>query len=187
MQLVSGPEGAETIQNLICLSPTAHRMHGRGCFALEFIEENEEKTKSVLQFHWLNPGIPEKTIDILEPPSLSTDFPPDYGLYMYQNTSNDDGSNNNVHSGHEIHLETSDPINLALPHPSLLELQWIMNRVMALSGAAEAQSLWYDDDDDDDFDPWLMKDVSESGDSDTDDSTWTLKKAVAEIFNPLSS
>lgn len=166
MQLVSGPKGSEAIQNLICLSPTAHRMHGRGCFALEFIEENEEKSKSVTRFHWLKTAIPEKTIDILEPPSLSTDFPPDYGLYMYQNTSND-GSH--VHSGQEIHLETPDPINLPLPHSSLLELQWLMNRVLALSGAAEAQSLWYNEDDDDDFDPWLMKkDVSESDDSDTD-------------------
>ncbi|KAF3891393.1 hypothetical protein GTR04_5215 [Trichophyton interdigitale] len=43
-----------------------------------------------------------------------------------------------IASGQEIVLTTSDPENLSLPGWDLLELQWTLQRLTALSGAADA-------------------------------------------------
>jgi hypothetical protein len=44
-------------------------------------------------------------------------------------------------SGDKISLKTDDPKTLPLPHFALLEMQWILQRVAAMSAAAEL----YDD------------------------------------------
>lgn len=54
-----------------------------------------------------------------------------------------------IESGHEIHLTTTDPKNLPLPSWEILEMQWHLNRVLAISGAADVEDS--DDDYDDDF------------------------------------
>lgn len=43
--------------------------------------------------------------------------------------------------GHGFTLETSDSNTHPLPNKHLLEMQWHLNRVVALSGAAEAPDL----------------------------------------------
>ncbi|RHZ55671.1 hypothetical protein CDV55_100414 [Aspergillus turcosus] len=44
-----------------------------------------------------------------------------------------------------LKIETSDPITHPLPNKNLLEMQWHLNQVIALSGAAEAPELEGDD------------------------------------------
>ena len=58
-------------------------------------------------------------------------------------------TNKRIHSGDEIYLETSDPKRLPLPDLRLLEMQWILHRVTALSGAAEPRDDFGEDTDDD--------------------------------------
>ena len=53
-------------------------------------------------------------------------------------------------SGDEIFLETNDPERLPLPDWRLLDMQWILHRVAAMSGAAEPRD-GFDEDDDDDW------------------------------------
>ena len=44
--------------------------------------------------------------------------------------------------------EAEDPETHPLPHPALLEMQWILQRVVAMSGAAEIYDNFDNDDDD---------------------------------------
>ena len=52
-----------------------------------------------------------------------------------------------IQSGDEIQLTTEDPENRPLPHWEILEMQWILNRVVAMSGAAEVNEFDNNDDD----------------------------------------
>ena len=55
-----------------------------------------------------------------------------------------------IQSGDEIRLTTEDPENRPLPHWDILEMQWILNRIVAMSGGAEVNEFDNNDDDDDD-------------------------------------
>jgi hypothetical protein len=54
-----------------------------------------------------------------------------------------------ISSGDEICLETDDPVTRPLPNFKLLEMQWFLHRVAAMSGAAEPQDEYGSDSDDD--------------------------------------
>jgi len=56
-----------------------------------------------------------------------------------------------ISSGDEISLETDDPVNKPLPSLKLLEMQWFLHRVAAMSAATEPQDDFHDDDSDDDI------------------------------------
>ncbi|KAF7133739.1 hypothetical protein CNMCM5793_005093 [Aspergillus hiratsukae] len=49
-------------------------------------------------------------------------------------------------SGHDIIFKTEDPDAYPLPSKKILELQWILNRVLALSGATNMHEEDYDPD-----------------------------------------
>lgn len=53
-----------------------------------------------------------------------------------------------IQSGDEIRITTEDPQNCPLPHWDLLEMQWVLNRVVAMSGAVDVDSEFDDVDDD---------------------------------------
>ena len=48
-------------------------------------------------------------------------------------------------SGHRIILTTTDPENLPLPNERLIVLQWLLARVLRMSGAGEDNDIEYDD------------------------------------------
>jgi hypothetical protein len=54
-------------------------------------------------------------------------------------------------SGDEISLTTDDPVSQPLPDLRLLEMQWFLHRVTAMSGAAEPQDDFHDKDSNDNF------------------------------------
>jgi hypothetical protein len=58
-----------------------------------------------------------------------------------------------IRSEKKISLITDDPVTRPLPHPALLEMQWILHRVTAMSGAAGI----YDDFDNDDDDAMALQ------------------------------
>jgi len=138
------PLGTEVCQNLICLCPNAHAYWGRAYFALKPIRISDDKKRLDIQFFWLssNPYVPR--VNILQVPSLSAlDQGPNLTKLFNHNTDT------KINSGCEISLETDDPVSQPLPDFRLLEMQWFLHRVTAMSGAAEPKDNFHDDSDDD--------------------------------------
>jgi hypothetical protein len=72
-------------------------------------------------------------------------------------------------SGDEFSLETDDPVLRPLPDFRLLEMQWFLHRVTAMSGAAEIQDEFDDDSDDDITTRWQDQEERYTGDDNDDD------------------
>jgi hypothetical protein len=137
----STPARTEVCQNLLCLCPNAHAYWERAYFALKPIRISDDKKRLDVQFFWLslNPHVPR--IDILQAPSLSA---PDHGPNLTRLFNHETISQ--ICSGDEISLETDDPVLRPLPDFRLLEMQWFLHRVTAMSGAAETQDDFHDKD-----------------------------------------
>ncbi|EAW25653.1 uncharacterized protein NFIA_044720 [Aspergillus fischeri NRRL 181] len=95
-------------------------LHTAGWFTLEPIDEDK--------VHGVKFGVR---------PQLPQDLcPKEYGVALHRI----DNARPLV-SGEEIKLETHNPQTHPLPDTRLLELQWMLNRVLALRGAAEPEDL----------------------------------------------
>jgi hypothetical protein len=70
--------------------------------------------------------------------------PPDHGPNLARLFNHETISQ--ICSGDEVSLETDDTVLRPLPDFRLLEMQWILHRVTALSGAAEPQDDFHDKD-----------------------------------------
>ena len=137
-------QGVETCRNLICLSPDAHTFWMKSYFALQPVRLSDDKKSLEVKFHWM-PRRRNHNLDILSPPPLLEILD---GIRLYDNPTD-----RPISSGDSIFLTTDDPENYPLPHYGLLEMQWILQRVAAMSGAADI----YDDFDNDDDDPMALR------------------------------
>jgi len=126
--------GTEVVSNLMCLAPSVHKYHERAYFALEPREISDDKKRLTLKFHWLPHYKHSKQV--------SLDQGPNRVKLLNIKT------NRIICSGDEIFLETSDPDRLPLPDWRILDMQWILQQVAAMSGAAELHDDFYEDDDD---------------------------------------
>jgi hypothetical protein len=137
------PLGTEVCQNLICLAPHAHAYWERAYFVLKPIRISEDKKRLDLQFFWLvtNPHV--IGVNILQAPSVSASDQGPNQTMLFNTESR------KIRSGDEISLETDDPVLRPLPDFKLLEMQWFLHRVTAMSGAAELQEDFDDNSDDD--------------------------------------
>jgi hypothetical protein len=150
--IFSNPEnpnvGVEGCFNLISLSPDAHAMWNRGNFALKPLKLSRDKKKLTVQFFWqvLGNYEEESQIDLLTKPTSSKDLNmlPD-GCVLHR--VNDDGSRPRIQSGETFTFTTKDPKNLPLPSLELLEMQWALQRLVGMCGAAGWPSLDSIDDD----------------------------------------
>jgi hypothetical protein len=126
------PSGTETIRNRLCFSPNAHRYHGAARFALQPVELSEDKKCLKMSFWWLIQN-PNSRVNILKVPPHSATL--DHGLNNIKlwNVETEE----KITSGDELLLETSDPVNLPLPDWDLLDMQWVLQQLAALSGGAE--------------------------------------------------
>jgi hypothetical protein len=140
------PLGTEVCRNFICLAPHAHAYWERAYFALKPIRISDDKKRLDIQFFWLSSNTPIPGVNILQVPLLSAlDQGPNLAKLFNHET------NTKIYSRYEISLETNDPVLRPLPDFRLLEMQWFLHRVTALSGAAEAQDDLHDDDSDKDI------------------------------------
>jgi len=162
--IFSDPEnpsvGTEGCFNLISLTPTAHDMWSRGLFALKPLKLSRDKKKLTVQFFWQVPGNydSESQIDLLTEPTSSKglNILPD-GCVLHR--VNDDGSSPRIQSGETLTFTTKDPKTLPLPSLELLEMQWVLQRLVGMCGAAGWPSLdSYDDDTIDGEDGWFVPD-----------------------------
>jgi hypothetical protein len=155
--------GAEGCFNLISLTPTAHDLWNKGLFALKPLELSRDQKKLTVQFFWQVRGNHDikSQIDLLTEPTSSED------LEVVANESNihwltrleNDGSTPRIRSGDTFTFTTKDPENLPLPSLELLEMQWVLQRLVGMSGAAGWPSLdLYDDHTIDDDNSWLIPD-----------------------------
>jgi hypothetical protein len=129
----------------MCLGPSAHKYHERAYFALEPKEISNDKKRLTVKFFWLPRYQYSPKVDILNSPSIPEDSDGlNHGVGLWNLYTN-----KQIRSGDEIYLETNDPERLPLPDLRTLEMQWILHRVTALSGAAEFRDGFGEEADDD--------------------------------------
>jgi hypothetical protein len=133
------------VYNLMCLGPDAHKYHERAYFALEPKEISNDKKRLTVKFYWLPRYQHSDKVDILCSPSIPEDGDGENHEVGLWNRS----TKKQVCSGDEIYLETNDPERLPLPDLRILEMQWMLHRVTALSAAAEPRDDFGEDTDDD--------------------------------------
>jgi hypothetical protein len=141
--------GVERCFNLISLSPDAREMWNRGVFALKPLKLSRDCKKLTVQFFWQVPGNYDfdSRIDLLMEPTSSKGL--DLVADGYCLTRVEEGSTplrRFICSGELFTFTTEDPENLPLPSVELLEMQWFLQRLVGMCGAARWPS--FDDDDD---------------------------------------
>ena len=140
--------GVETPANMLTLTNTAHAMRNDGRFALKPLWLSDDRKELQIQFFWqeqvqLNPGASLKPSTVA-PSSEKLDKSSDL-VFLFN------AKGNRVRSGEVITMKTTDVETMPLPSWELLKLQWALQRVAGMAGAAEPISLSDDDDDDDEY------------------------------------
>lgn len=132
---------------MLCLKKKVHDLWGKGRFALRPVDKPDEKTL-VLEFHWQKKMEWEGNVDLMNAPESSR------GLDSYKIggsslsiPSGVKGQSKKIKSGDTITMTTPDPEKLPLPNWDLLEMHWYLQRIAAMSGAAEDDEGFYRDDD----------------------------------------
>jgi hypothetical protein len=134
----------------MCLAPHAHKYWEKAHFALKPIGLSDDKKRLDIEFFWLAKGNRASEVAILQRPLLPVHLdegPLDQGPNVTKLLNVQ--TNRIICSGDQISLETNDPVEHPLPDLRLLDMQWILHRVQAMSAAAEAQDDFGDDSDDD--------------------------------------
>ncbi|KAL3480836.1 hypothetical protein BJX99DRAFT_254167 [Aspergillus californicus] len=129
---VLGPARTETLENVLCLAQTVHGLWGEGKFALKPISLSTDAKTLTVEFYWLD-GYPHE-LKLLDTPPCS----PESKNSTRRGTRLIDCQTIRViESGDRLEFTTKDPKSLPLPSMEILGLQWILNRLVALSGAAD--------------------------------------------------
>jgi hypothetical protein len=131
--------------NLISLSPDAHDTWNKGLFALKPLELSPDRKRLIVQFCWQVPGNYEidSKVDLL----TETPSPKDLDVVVakeskrYWLTRDENDAAPRIRSGETFTFTTEDPENLPLPSMELLEMQWVLQRLVGMCGAAEWPSL----------------------------------------------
>ena len=139
----------EIVENFILLSCNLHRLWGNGEMALKPIELSADRKLLTLEVHWIRKRTPTSPtssapppVDLLEVPSLEV-LPSDAIRHFYYH---DVSTQERITSGYKVSMTTDDPVERPLPSLELLEMEWVLQRLSAISGAAEPQDDWSDDD-----------------------------------------
>ena len=132
----------------MCLAQHVHKFHEKAFFALKPMEISNDKKTLKVEFYWLPRYDHSDQVDILRTPSIPGNLKGNLkGKTRKVGLLNLD-TEEMIRSGDVIHLKTNDPEDMPLPDFRLLEMQWILHRVSALSGAAELSGDFDEDDDD---------------------------------------
>jgi len=116
--------------NMITFSTEFGPLFNQCAFALRPVRISRDRSRMEVEFYWLvreSHGT-EARMDILEEPRSSRRRIQSQGL--------GDGTVKTPQSGDKIMLFTDDTVNKPLPDPGILEIQWYLQRLIALSGAA---------------------------------------------------
>jgi hypothetical protein len=133
--------GKERVDNLISLALDVHNYWQRGAFALKPVLLSADKKALIVQFFWQK--VPK---DIQPTMDLSRQPPSTEGLEEYETADGRTawlytGNHLRIKSGEYFELTTTDPENMPLPNFELLEMQWLLQRVLGMAGGAEEVEL----------------------------------------------
>jgi hypothetical protein len=163
--------GVERVYNLITLSRTAHDLWGRGAFALKPISESDDKMTLEVQFFWQKKQTDtQQTMSLLTTPSSTEGLDQNIGAFgsaarLVQLPRNGINDIRSIQSGDLFKLQTDDPETKPLPSFQLLELQWFLQRIQGMAGAADINWSPYSDfssDDEEEIPDLLLDEVRES-------------------------
>ncbi|KAM5466560.1 hypothetical protein MauCBS54593_005817 [Microsporum audouinii] len=143
MNAIFSEDTTEVVENLITFAPTIHRWHSKALFGLQPIHQSEDKKCLTVKFYWFPQRQPTKNVNLLDTPSIPDDLA---GINMDYKAW-DVCTEEKIVSGAELVLKTNDPENFPLPSWDLLDMQWTLQRLSALSGAADVFLDAIDDDD----------------------------------------
>jgi hypothetical protein len=160
--------GREEVYNLITLSRTAYDQWGRGAFALKLVSVSDDKMTLEVQFFWQKKQKDtQTTMSLLTTPFSTEGLDRNVGAYGHDTDDEvklfNYRTNQLIKSGDYFKLQTNDPITKPLPSFQLLEMQWFLQRVQGMAGAADIDWPPYSDEDSDEEIPDLNLD--EVGDS----------------------
>ena len=140
---VLGPRGTETVENYLCLSTIVHDLWGKARLALEPVEVAEDGTSLTVRFWWLPGNKLVTNMPLCDPPCLPASLK---GSPLNAKLWNCD-TDQPIYSGQLVTLTTRDPVAMPLPSFELLNMQWMLNRIAALCGAADVSDEVLDDPD----------------------------------------
>ena len=121
---------------MLCLSSHAHTDWNKGLFALKPLDLLADKKEMRVEFFWQpryrhNPG--NKTKILTDPVSSKGLAGVDEEVFLCRRTGTSPAF---IRSEEISTLKTDDPIERPLPSINLLEMQWILQRLVGMSGAA---------------------------------------------------
>jgi hypothetical protein len=130
--------GIETVSNLITMSGDAHAAWSRGAFALKPISISNDQTTLEIRFYWQEkqPNM-QHTISLLTIPSSTQELDRNIGAFRNPVSLFRTEDGRRIQSGDIFRIQTDDPTNKPLPSYKLLELQWFLQRIQGMAGAAE--------------------------------------------------
>ncbi|OCK95594.1 uncharacterized protein K441DRAFT_555677 [Cenococcum geophilum 1.58] len=154
--------GVDSCFNLICLTATAHGYWNNGHFALKPLKLSEDEKELTIQFFW-QPQYDHKLTDNVDllmesVSSKDLDLVEKEEKKCFLTRISDDLSTPKIKSGDIFTLTTDDPGRRPLPSLELLEMQWILQRITAMSGAAGTPEIDWSDDGDTNSRPTLIPD-----------------------------
>ena len=147
---VNPEEAIDSCENLISLNAYAHIIWNDGSFALKPVGVSPDKKELDLLFFWQPHHRPPQKIDLLLiPPSSKQLDCCGPKRFLFRRI---DGGYDQLRSGDHVTLRTDDPNKQPLPSQELLEMQWILQRVVGMSGASDWPKLDLDSDSDSEVD-----------------------------------
>jgi hypothetical protein len=158
--------GIETCKNFLYLDAQAHILWGGAKFALRPLASSGDNTVLEFEFNWLRQygSTPDRSsFNLLTVPHSNEGMEASENNVRAPNVLYSQHLRRPIQTGDILKVTTNDPIRLPLPSRELLEMQWLLTQVAAMSGAAEDEEVWVpqDHEDDDDFPVFSLDDPYE--------------------------
>jgi len=145
--------GIESVHNRITFSPSAHDYWNRGAFALKPISMSDDNTTLKVQFFWQKKQTDtQAAMSLLTTPFSTEDLDQNEGAFDTGIVRLFNCRDKRIQSGDFFELKTDNAIARPLPSFQLLEMQWFLQRVVGMAGAAVPyEGHWVDEDSDDEI------------------------------------
>ncbi|PWY82479.1 hypothetical protein BO83DRAFT_454278 [Aspergillus eucalypticola CBS 122712] len=138
MKHAAGPEATEACSNLLCMTDIAHKLWKKARFALKPLSLSEDRRSLEVQFYWLPVYNYRSRIPATEIPSRISRKLSGTAVDGKETMLFNIATDKKLCSGDILTFTTKDPNSHPLPSMELLDMQWVLNQVLALSGATYA-------------------------------------------------
>lgn len=182
-------KAADTIKNLICMGLEVHKMWDCAKFALRPLEQNDQKTEFLLEWHWLPKESHNFNDDVeirkVPYPTMNLDCTMGEHNPFQVLMETEPNTFRKVKTGERITMTTSNPEKMPLPDYELLDLQFHLQRLSAMAAAAEVDK--EDEDEDDQHRPMAGTQGVEEWLDSLDEPNPVQKKLESKIVSSSSS